>query len=58
MKGLKERIRGWLRRLQARWTALRTPGKFLCDTCRYDYGDVCRRPERPNAQVCEDYRPR
>ena len=31
-------------------------GRILCDTCRYDYGDVCRRPERPNATVCGDYR--
>jgi len=28
----------------------------LCDTCRYDYGNVCRRPERPNALKCPDYR--
>lgn len=31
-------------------------GKFLCDTCRYDYGSACRRPERPNARRCPDYR--
>lgn len=29
---------------------------FLCDTCQYDHGSVCRRPERPNATKCEDYR--
>ncbi|MBN1902366.1 hypothetical protein JW926_13660 [Candidatus Sumerlaeota bacterium] len=28
---------------------------FLCDTCRYDYRDVCKRPERPNATECPDY---
>jgi len=28
----------------------------LCDSCRYDYGNVCRRPERPNALKCPDYR--
>lgn len=33
-------------------------GKFLCDSCRYDYGGACRRPERPNAKVCPDYRKR
>ena len=29
--------------------------RILCDTCKYDYGDACRRPERPNATRCEDY---
>ncbi|HPB30185.1 MAG TPA: hypothetical protein PLB62_01890 [Candidatus Sumerlaeota bacterium] len=32
--------------------------EFLCDTCRYDYGDVCRRSERPNAVKCPDYKRR
>lgn len=32
--------------------------RFLCDTCRYDYGDACTRPERPNALECDDYKPR
>ncbi len=31
--------------------------RFLCDTCRYDYGNACRRPERPNATKCPDYKP-
>ena len=31
-------------------------GKFLCDTCKYDYGSACQRPERPNATTCEDYK--
>jgi hypothetical protein len=30
----------------------------LCDTCKYDYGTVCTRPERPNATRCPDYRGR
>ncbi len=51
LRGLSRRIRGW-------WIATRAPGRFLCDSCRYDYRDVCRRPERPNATRCEDYRPR
>lgn len=29
---------------------------FLCDTCRYNYGNVCTRPERPNAVNCPDYK--
>jgi len=31
-------------------------GRILCDTCKYDYGTACTRPERPNATVCPDYR--
>jgi len=48
----------WLRRL---WSALfgRLAGSSpLCDTCKYDYGDACKRPERPNAYRCPDYRKR
>jgi len=30
--------------------------KILCDTCRYDYGSACKRPERPNATKCPDYK--
>lgn len=29
---------------------------FLCDTCRYDYGNACMHPERPNAVECPDYK--
>ena len=30
----------------------------LCDSCKLDYGDACRRPERPNARTCPDYQRR
>lgn len=30
--------------------------EFLCDTCLYDHGNVCTRPERPNARKCPDYK--
>ncbi len=30
--------------------------QFLCDSCKYDYGSACKRPERPNAVRCPDYR--
>lgn len=46
-------ISGWFGRL------IRMAGhgsEFLCDTCRYDHGSACRRPERPNARRCPDYR--
>jgi len=31
-------------------------GRHLCDTCKYDYGTVCSRPERTNALQCPDYK--
>ena len=30
--------------------------EILCDTCKYDFGSACTRPERPNATRCPDYR--
>ena len=44
---LKEKIRGFF-----------SGDRFLCDTCRYDYRSACRRPERPNARSCPDYKKR
>ena len=32
--------------------------RYLCDDCKYDYGNACRRPERPNARSCPDFVPR
>ena len=37
-----------------RWKVLGVDD-FLCDTCKYDYGSACTRPERPNAHICDDY---
>ena len=31
------------------------PSAPLCDSCKWDYGGVCKRPERPNAFTCPDY---
>ena len=36
--------------------ALLLDPEFLCDTCQYDYGNACMRPERPNALECPDYK--
>ena len=33
-----------------------TSKRYLCDSCRYDYGNACSRPERPNATACPDYK--
>jgi len=43
------------KRLRSRLAAATAPGRFLCDSCRYDYRGVCKRPERPNATKCDDY---
>lgn len=31
---------------------------YLCDRCKWDYGDACKRPERPNARTCPDFKPK
>ena len=46
-----DRIFGFLRGLMPASTP-------LCDSCKYDYGHVCTRPERPNALRCPDYKKR
>lgn len=46
-------LKGFLRRLAALGAA--AP---LCDRCKWDYGDACRRPERPNAVKCPDFKRR
>jgi len=28
---------------------------ILCDTCKYDYGNVCINTDRPNATDCNEY---
>lgn len=33
-------------------------GEILCDSCKYCYGNVCMRPERPNATRCPDFKRR
>ncbi len=43
-KLLKQRLAAWV-----------FGERILCDNCKYDYGDVCTRPERPNATRCEGY---
>lgn len=49
--GIKVRLRQW-------WLRLRCPTEFLCDNCQYDHPNACRRPQRPNAVKCPDYKPR
>jgi len=41
--------------LKQRLAALVHGERILCDDCKYDYGDVCTRPQRPNATRCEDH---
>jgi hypothetical protein len=50
-----------LRWLKVYWTRLKSvvgTGPPLCDSCRFDYGNACTRPERPNARICPDYKRR
>jgi hypothetical protein len=51
---------GFLDALRAFWRRLLAlgPGAPLCDRCKWDYGDVCKRPERPNARRCPDFEQR
>jgi len=47
-----------LRRLLGLLRGLVPRSRPLCDTCKYDYGTACMRPERPNATRCPDYKHR
>ncbi|MFH1783516.1 MAG: hypothetical protein ABH868_01255 [bacterium] len=49
---------GFIRNILCKMRNLLTGGRFLCDTCRYDYGNACLRRERPNATCCSDYKKR
>lgn len=46
----------WIRRFFVWLRQMTGTGGVLCDTCKYDYGNVCTRPERPNAKRCPDYK--
>jgi hypothetical protein len=35
----------------------RSESQFLCDECKMHHGNVCDRPERPNALECPDFLP-
>ena len=48
----------FLQRLLALLRGLVPRSRPLCDTCKYDYGTACMRPERPNATRCPDYKHR
>ncbi|MEM6673181.1 MAG: hypothetical protein AAF726_10065 [Planctomycetota bacterium] len=53
LRRLMQSIAGFFRRLGG------TPGGgYLCDSCKWDYGDACNRRERPNARTCPDYKRR
>ncbi|MFT7680428.1 MAG: hypothetical protein ACI8QC_004434 [Planctomycetota bacterium] len=41
----------WVRKLFAS-----SASGYLCDRCKWDYGNACSRPERPNARTCPDYK--
>jgi len=48
----------WKIKLKTWWSRMRSLAKgdaFLCDSCKWNYGHICTRPERPNALKCPDY---
>ncbi len=53
LRSLFQRLMLGLRRLFAL-----ERGQYLCDSCKWDWGNVCKRPERPNAKTCPDYKRR
>ena len=53
-KRVRFRMIRWFRDLLQ--AIFRVEKKFLCDSCKYDYGNACHRPERPNAIKCPDYK--
>ncbi len=46
----------FFKRIKQRIAGVFRTSPYLCDTCKYDYGEVCKRPERPNAKTCNDYK--
>ena len=46
----------FLQKLKQRFAAIFSPTGFLCDTCKYNWGNACMRKERPNAKVCPEYK--
>lgn len=49
---------GWTRNVKRLWSRLVGLWRgdvILCDHCKLNYGNVCTRPERPNAVVCEEF---
>ena len=53
LKSISQAFRRFVGRLLGK-----TGGGYLCDSCKWDYGDACSRPERPNARTCPDYKRR
>lgn len=50
----KIKFKTWL----SRFRTVGTGSGFLCDSCKWNYGNVCTRPERPNAKECPEYTPK
>lgn len=41
--------------LSLRNASLSPADRYLCDTCKFNAPDLCKRSERPKALVCEAY---
>ncbi len=45
------KIKTWISRIKS----IMMGDAFLCDRCKFNYGNVCIRPERPNAKQCPEF---
>ncbi|MBI4567669.1 MAG: hypothetical protein HY719_04650 [Planctomycetes bacterium] len=58
---LKRRLRrfyDWLTSGGSVFNTWKDSTEFLCDRCRLNHPNICRRPERPNAMRCPEFEPR
>ena len=52
MRDFKTKWKTWISRAKS----IMKGNAFLCDSCKFNYGNVCTRPERPNALQCPEYK--
>ncbi len=52
MRDFKTKWKTWISRAKS----IMKGNAFLCDSCKLNYGNVCTRPERPNALQCPEYK--
>jgi len=45
----------WADRIKIRIKRMLGMNILLCDSCKWDWRNACRHPERPNAIWCPDY---
>ncbi|MGI6457380.1 MAG: hypothetical protein ACOX5R_17425 [bacterium] len=50
-ESFKTKLKTWF----SRFRSISKGNAFLCDSCKWNYGNICNRPEKPNALKCPDY---